>query len=210
VIRGEEHRPLNDTLGFATAHGMRLTYLDRNTYRAKDTGSVLAALRAGFGPCYVLPEGGSNALAVRGCAEVAAEIAEPFDIICCPVGTGGTLAGLAAGLRPEQRALGFSVLRGGRFLDRDVARLQREALGAPTANWSVNYDFHCGGYARRPPELTRFCADFERRHELPLDWVYVAKMLLGIVTLTGQGAFRPGTILVAVITGPAAHPGPAD
>jgi 1-aminocyclopropane-1-carboxylate deaminase len=209
VIRGEEHRPLNGSLSFAAACGMRLTYLDRERYRRKDTTEVLGALLETFGPAYVLPEGGSNALAVRGCAEAATEIAAPFDVICCPVGTGGTLAGLAAGLRPGQQALGFSVLKGGTFLEREVARLQREALGAPTANWSVNHDFHCGGYARRSAGLTGFGADFERRHDLPLDWVYVAKMMFGIVTLSGQGAFRPGTALVAVITGPAAHPAPA-
>lgn len=202
VIRGEEHLPLNASLGYAVSCGMRLTYLDRATYRSKDSPAVIAALRAEFGHFYLLPEGGSNALAVRGCAEIPGEIAEPFDMICCPCGTGGTLAGLASGLRAGQRALGFSVLRGD-FLGREVARLQRDALGAPTPNWSVNYGFHFGGYARRTAELTEFITDFEQRHGLALDWVYVAKMMYGIVTLAQAGAFQRGTGLVAVITGPA-------
>jgi 1-aminocyclopropane-1-carboxylate deaminase len=207
VIRGEEHLPLNDSLRAAAGHGMRLTYLDRTAYRRKDTEAVLGPLRAEFGPCYVLPEGGSNALAVRGCAEVSAEVeaqlAGQFDLICCPCGTGGTLAGLAAGLRPGQRALGFAVLRGAGFLDEAVTRLQRAAVGAPTGNWSVRHDFHCGGYARRSRELDRFIADFEQRHAMALDWVYVAKMLRGIVALAEEGTIRPGTRVVAVVTGPA-------
>ncbi|MCA1677230.1 MAG: pyridoxal-phosphate dependent enzyme [Actinobacteria bacterium] len=69
---------------------------------------MLDSLRERFGNVYVLPEGGSNALAVQGCAELATEITAAFDVICCPCGTGGTLAGIAAGLQPGRRALGFS------------------------------------------------------------------------------------------------------
>jgi 1-aminocyclopropane-1-carboxylate deaminase len=197
VIRGEPHLPLNDTLAAASGYGMRLTYLDRGTYRRKHSTAVVARLRAEFGRFYLLPEGGSNELAVRGCAEVPAEITVPFDLICCPCGTGGTLAGLASGLRPGQRALGFAVLRGAGFLDHEVARLQP----VPTANWSVNHDFHCGGYARRSPELAAFIADFERRHGIRLDWIYVAKMMRGIFALAEQRAFEPGTTAIALITG---------
>ena len=211
VIRGEEHLPLNDSLAFAVSRGMQLTYLARTAYRAKASPQVIDGLRAEFWPFYLLPEGGSNALAVRGCAEIAAEIAAqlppgaagPADLVCCPCGTGGTLAGLAAGLRPGQRVLGFAVLRGASFLDDEVARLQREALGAPTANWSVSHDFHCGGYARRTPELEAFIADFQRRHAIRLERVYVAKMMRGIFALAQRPAIVPGTRVVAVITGPA-------
>jgi 1-aminocyclopropane-1-carboxylate deaminase len=204
VIRGEEHQPLNDSLRCAVSRGMRLTYLYRTSYRRKDAPEVTARLLAEFCPCYVLPEGGSNALAVRGCAEIPAEIGEPLDVICCPCGTGGTLAGLAAGLRDGQRALGFAALKGAEFLDGEVARLQRDALGAPTANWSIRHDFHFGGYARSTAELAGFIADFRRRHGIELDRVYVAKMMCGIFTLAERKTFRPGTRLVAVITGPSA------
>jgi 1-aminocyclopropane-1-carboxylate deaminase len=207
VIRGERHLPLNDSLRYAADCGMRLTYLDRTAYRLKDSTAVTERLAAEYGSFYLLPEGGSNALAVRGCAEIAAEVAsamaEPFDLICCPCGTGGTLAGLAAGLRPGQQALGFAVLKGAGFLDRQVKGLQQEALGAATTNWSISHEFHCGGYARRPAELTDFIADFERRHGMALDWVYVAKMLRGIFLLAQEQAIRPGTTAVALITGPA-------
>ena len=203
VIRGEEHLPLNASLSHAVERGMRLTYLDRTSYRRKSDPDVVSGLEARFGRFYLLPEGGSNALAVRGCAEIPGEIAASFDVICCPCGTGGTLAGIAAGLKPGQRAIGFSVLKGGRFLDPEVEALQRSAVGAWTQNWSVDYDFHFGGYARRTAVLTDFIADFEQRHDLTLDWVYVAKMMFGVMTLAGNKEFEPGTSLVAVITGSA-------
>jgi 1-aminocyclopropane-1-carboxylate deaminase len=201
VIRGEERRPLNPLLDYAVRQGMRLTYLDRAAYRQKTSPAVIEPLRDRFGDFYLLPEGGSNAEAVRGCAEVPGEIGRDFSLICCPCGTGGTLAGLAHGLGPGQRALGFSVLKGGQFLARDVAGLQRAAFGGNSGNWSIEHGFHFGGFARRTPALDAFIADFERRHALALDRVYTAKMMYGIVALAGRGAFPAGTSIVAVITG---------
>ena len=200
VIRGEEHRPLNPVLAAAAGYGMRLEYLDRASYREKERPELAASLRRRFGDFWLLPEGGSNALAALGCAEIPAEIPQSFDVICVPCGTGGTLAGVAHGLAPGRRALGFSVLRGG-FLGRPVAGLQRAAFGAPSANWSVSDEFHFGGFARRNPALDGFIADFGARHGVELDWVYTAKMMYGIYALAAQRAFPRGTILVAVITG---------
>ena len=202
VIRGEEHRPLNPVLDFAVSRGMRLTYLDRTSYRAKDSAEILEGLRRRFGEFFLIPEGGSNAAAVRGAAELPREITDAYDLICCPVGTGGTLAGLAAGLPEGKRALGFAVLKGGEFLSGEVRRLQREH-GRLTANWSLELGYHCGGYARRTPALDGFIEDFRRRHGWEPEWVYVAKMLYGVFDLIGQGRFASGTTIVAVVTGPA-------
>lgn len=202
VIRGEAYDPLNPSLQLAVDHGMRLTYLDRQTYRRKLDPDVIAGLRREFGDFYLVPEGGSNALAVRGCAELVGEITAEFDVICCGVGTGGTLAGIAAGLRSEQRAIGFSSLKGGEFLSDDVAALQHEALGEVTTNWGIETSYHFGGYAKSTPELAAFIGDFESRHGLRLDWVYVAKMMFGVYDLVAQGRFATGATLVAVVTGP--------
>ena len=206
VIRGEAHDPLNPSLQFAVDHGMRLEYLDRQTYRRKTGPDVLDRLDAEHGDFYLVPEGGSNALAVRGCAELVGEIDEDFDVVCCGVGTGGTLAGIAAGLAPgrdpRQRAIGFSSLKGGDFLSDDVAALQRAALGEVTGNWEIETGYHFGGYARAKPELTRFVDDFQARHGVRLDRVYVAKMMYGVYDLVARGRFPAGTRIVAVITGP--------
>lgn len=202
VIRGEQHLPLNATLACATARGMRLEYLDRTMYRHKNSPAVLERLRQQFGDFYLVPEGGSNAHAVRGAAELPAELRVGYDIICCPCGTGGTLAGIAAVLPSGPRVLGFSVLKGGGFLVDEVRRLQRE-YGTETANWSIELDYHFGGFARRTAVLDKFITDFHERHGLQLDWVYVAKMLYGIFAMVERGAFAPGTSIVAVITGTA-------
>ncbi|MEV4177880.1 pyridoxal-phosphate dependent enzyme [Nonomuraea sp. NPDC049709] len=202
VIRGEEHLPLNPSLARAVACGMTITYLDRASYRRKHTEEVLAGLRARWGEdVTILPEGGSNAAAVRGCAELPGEIdPDAYDVICCPVGTGGTLAGISAGLPEGKRALGFAVLKGGGFLEGEVARLQREAFRRTWSNWSINLDYHFGGYARSTPALDGFIAKYR------VEPVYVAKMLYGIVDLARQGAFAPGTRIVAVVTGQPSTP----
>ncbi|NBE96209.1 pyridoxal-phosphate dependent enzyme [Nonomuraea sp. KC401] len=200
VIRGEEHRPLNPVLAYAAACGMTLTYLDRATYRRKHTGEVQAGLRERWGDVVILPEGGSNAAAVRGCAELPGEIAGDYDVICCPVGTGGTLAGISAGLPEGRRAIGFAVLKGAGFLADEVARLQREAYRRTWSNWEINLDYHFGGYAKSTPDLERFIAKYR------VERVYVAKMLYGILDLARQGAFAPGTRVVAVVTGQPSTP----
>ncbi|PZG18868.1 1-aminocyclopropane-1-carboxylate deaminase/D-cysteine desulfhydrase [Nonomuraea aridisoli] len=201
VIRGEEHLPLNPVLARAAACGMTLTYLDRAAYRRKHTEEVQAALRARWGAdIAILPEGGSNAAAVRGCAELPGEIPIEYDVVCCPVGTGGTLAGIAAGLPEGRRALGFAVLKGAGFLEGEVARLQRETYGRTWSNWAINLDYHFGGYAKTTPTLDAFIAKYR------VEGVYVAKMLYGILDLARRGAFAPGTRIVAVVTGQPSTP----
>lgn len=200
VIRGEDHPPLNPVLAYAVDRGMRLTYLDRTTYRHKTDPDVVEGLRRAFGRFYLVPEGGSNAFALRGCAELPAEIPFGFDRICCGSGTGGTLAGIALGLSEGQEAVGFSALKGGEFLTDDVGRLQQE-YGRTTGNWSIETEFHFGGFARRTGELDAFIRDFDERHEITLERIYVAKMMYGIFALVQRRRFTPGTTIVAVVTG---------
>ncbi|MFI0481172.1 1-aminocyclopropane-1-carboxylate deaminase/D-cysteine desulfhydrase [Actinomadura sp. 9N215] len=199
VIRGEEHLPLNDSLAYAERMGMRLTYLDRAAYRRKHEPGVVEALHRKWGDFYLLPEGGSNALAVKGCEELGGEV-PGYDVVCCPCGTGGTLAGLAAGLGSDQRAIGFSVLQGD-FLDGEVERLQRETYGERRGAWRVEGGFHFGGYAKRTPDLDGFIDDFAERHGIVLDRIYTAKMMFGVLALADRGEFPAGARILAVITG---------
>ncbi|MFI5974115.1 1-aminocyclopropane-1-carboxylate deaminase/D-cysteine desulfhydrase [Streptomyces sp. NPDC051452] len=204
VVRGQElaDRPLNSSLARCVADGMRLCFVDRSTYRRKsEPGTLAAVLRsAGAEEAYVVPEGGSNTAAVHGCRALGEELRDHADVVAVACGTGGTLAGLAAGLRAEQRALGVPVLKGG-FLEADTRSLQERAFGARTGSWSLDDRFHFGGYARTPPELEAFAQDFEGRHGLPVERLYVAKLLYALTTLAAEGAFARGTTIAAVLTG---------
>ncbi|MFE5297371.1 1-aminocyclopropane-1-carboxylate deaminase/D-cysteine desulfhydrase [Streptomyces sp. NPDC056632] len=207
VVRGDElaDRPLNPSLARCAADGMRLVFADRATYRAKHEPEALTRLLALAGAsedAYVVPEGGSNALAVEGCAELGRELRGVADTAAVACGTGGTLAGLAAGF--DGPVLGVPVLKGG-FLGAEIAALQETAFGGRRGDWRLDERFHGGGYARTTPELDAFARDFEarhgERHGLAIERLYVAKMLHGLLTLAEEGAFPPGTRIAAVVTG---------
>lgn len=207
VVRGQElaDRPRNPSLARCEADGMRLHFIDRSTYRRKaEPGTLDAVLRAlDAQDAYVVPEGGSNAEAVRGCQALGRELHRDgtlVDVVALACGTGGTLAGTAAGLAPDQCALGIPVLKGG-FLAAETQGLQERAFGGRRGTWSLDDRFHFGGYARVTPELEAFAQDFEDRHGLPVERLYVAKLLYALVTLTGEGAFPRGTTVAAVVTG---------
>lgn len=204
VVRGEElaDRPLNPSLARCAADGMRLCFVTRSVYRRKtDPDTLAAVLRAADAEdALVVPEGGSNAAAVRGCVELGRELAGAADLAAVACGTGGTLAGLAAGLAGSARTLGIPVLKGG-FLTAGIRALQTEAFGGPRGAWSLDERFHHGGYARVPADLEAFAADFEQRHGVPVERIYVAKLLHALVTLAAEGAFPRGSTVAAVITG---------
>lgn len=200
VIRGDE-RPSNPGLRRAELDGMRLHYLDRSTYRRKTDADVLDGLRHRFGDFYLVPEGGSSVHALPGLTEMLAEIDVDYDAVVCGVGTGGTLAGIAAGLDDGRRAVGVSALRGATSLADDVERLHRAALARSLTNWTIEHRFHCGGFARRNGELDAFIDDFRERHGVGLDPVYVAKAVLGLYRLVAEGEFESSTVVV-VVSGP--------
>jgi 1-aminocyclopropane-1-carboxylate deaminase len=201
IIRGEEHLPLNDVLRHASSCGMELHYMGRETYRHKEEAEVVNRLRKTHGDFYLLPEGGTNCLAVRGCAEIISEIHEDFDYICCSMGTGGTLTGLVAGLAGRAWALGFSSLKGGSFLNKDVRSLLADCHIADRNNWSVVLDYHFGGFAKKNADLNQFIESFRMQHDLVLDFVYTGKMMFGLFDLARRGYFAAGATVVALHTG---------
>ena len=201
IIRGEEHLPLNPTLSFASENGMEIHYLDRISYRNKNSARVLNTLYKKFGDFYLLPEGGTNDLAVKGCSEIINKINIDFDYICCPCGTGGTLAGLVSGLERKSFALGFAVLKGASFLKENVNNLLKNQGNTSLKNWDVNLDYHFGGYAKFTRELSNFIEKFKSSTEIPIEPIYTGKMLYGIYDLAKNGYFRNGSTIISVHTG---------
>jgi len=199
IIRGEETLPLNATLSFAKEQGMQLLYMDRTSYREKGTAAVIDGLRKKLGSFYLIPEGGTNRLALKGVEELLDDITIPFDYIATPVGTGGTLAGLIPKLKQGQRALGFSALKGDAFLEKAISQLLGKE--AKLLNWEILYEYHFGGYAKVKPVLIEFMKAFETQFNIPLDPVYTAKMLYGLFNLAEKGFFEKGKTIIALHTG---------
>ena len=198
VIRGEEDVNNNPTLFFAKENGMRLHFVTREEYRKKDDPDFLQSLKKLFGRYYLIPEGGANTQGVKGCEEILNAVNDNFDIVCCPCGTGATLAGIARTLKDDQHALGFSVLKGSSDLEPGVAWFMDEKMHT---RWTINHDYHSGGYARYSDELVKFVNIFYNKHSVPLDIVYTGKMMFGIYDLVRKNTFKAGTTLLAIHTG---------
>jgi 1-aminocyclopropane-1-carboxylate deaminase/D-cysteine desulfhydrase-like pyridoxal-dependent ACC family enzyme len=199
IIRGEE-RPLNSTLAFATRQGMHLHYISREAYRKKTEPEFIENLKKNFGDFYLIPEGGTNEWAIKGCMEWAQQLQGiEFDYLCLPVGTGGTMAGLIAGLQ-RRNVIGFSVLKGD-FLKNEVSRLTVDYTGKDFSNWRIETQYHFGGYAKSSSVLQDFIRIFERDHGVALDEIYTGKMMFGILDSIKQNKFERETTILALHTG---------
>ena len=196
LVRGEElgEKPLNPTLAQARKWGMKLIFISRKDYRLKADPDYIRTLIQQFGPVYLLPEGGTNELAVRGCSQILTQADLDFTHICCPVGTGGTLAGLSRSAQPGQRVLGYPALK--------APELQKELESWISAdNWELVSDYHFGGYGKINMELIGFINDFKVKTGIPLDPVYTGKMLFGILADVRRGRLSAGSRVLAIHTG---------
>ncbi|SDQ05252.1 1-aminocyclopropane-1-carboxylate deaminase/D-cysteine desulfhydrase [Flagellimonas zhangzhouensis] len=197
VIRGEElegNWQENPTLKLAHEHGMEFYFVSRSDYRRKNEVDFQKELKESLGDFYLLPEGGTNALAVKGCEEILTDTDAQFDVICSAVGTGGTIAGLINAAKPHQTVLGFPALKGD-FLTEDIRSFVQNE------NWRLVTDYHFGGYAKVDENLVAFINQFKEATNIPLDPIYTGKMLFGIFDLIKQGVFTPGTQILAIHTG---------
>lgn len=197
IIRGDELKNCyleNPTLKLASQQGMTLKFVSRKLYKNKTDVSFLNALKNEFGDCYILPEGGTNALAVKGCEEIVKDLDGKFSHVCCPVGTGGTISGIINCSQPSQQVLGFPALKGS-FLHEDISKFVNKT------NWKLITDFHFGGYAKINLELISFINRFNQDHTILLDPVYTGKMMYGICNLIRSGYFKKGSKILAIHTG---------
>lgn len=201
VIRGEELglNPAqtladNPTLRFAASCGMEFLFVSREAYRQKESSEFLEDLKDRIGDFYLLPEGGTNKLAVKGCEEILETEEQGFDFVCCPAGTGGTIAGIINSSAARQEILGFPALKGN-FLKGEISKYTNRK------NWNLITDYHFGGYGKISEELVNFMNDFYRSYGLLLDPVYTGKMFFGIFDLIRGGRFPENSRILAVHTG---------
>lgn len=201
VIRGEElgedlDKTLqeNPTLRFAHDCGMNLYIVSRKDYREKTSKAFIEELEKKFGNFYLVPEGGTNELAVKGCEEILLPEDAGFDTICCAVGTGGTISGIINASGEHQQVLGFPALKGD-FLEPEIERFSRKN------NWDLITNYHFGGYAKVDRDLIEFMNNFRSNYEVLLDPVYTGKMMYGIFDLARKGYFLKNTRILAIHTG---------
>ena len=197
IIRGDELESKiseNPTLTFAQNCGMKFEFVTREVYKTKASNAFIEDLKGRYGDFYLVPEGGTNSLAVKGCEEILTDEDYDFTHICCAIGTGGTISGLINSAKSNQKIIGFPALKGD-FLSDDIRKF------AKNSNWEVQLDYHFGGYAKINEELIRFINDFYKQTNIPLDPIYTGKMMFGIVDLINKGYFPKGAKILAIHTG---------
>jgi 1-aminocyclopropane-1-carboxylate deaminase len=197
IIRGEELKDKiaeNPTLKKAQDLGMVFEFVDREIFREKSSPKFIQQLVEKFEDFYLIPEGGTNELAVKGCEEILTVTDEKFDYICCAVGTGGTISGLINCSKNSQQVLGFPALKGD-FLREDICKFVSKS------NWDLIADYHFGGYAKVSEELILFINDFYQKYKVPLDPIYTGKMLFGIMDLINKNYFPENSKILVIHTG---------
>lgn len=197
IIRGEElHGKIsqNPTLSFSQECGMQLHFISRESYRNKNDLEFIEQLKNEFGYFYLIPEGGTNFMAVKGCEEILNTEDKSFDYVCVPVGTGGTMAGLIKSSSERQNIIGFSALKGD-FQSVEISKYTSKK------NYRITDSYSFGGYGKIDSNLVRFINEFHRKTGIQLDPLYTGKMIYGIVDLFKNGYFNKNSRIFAIHTG---------
>ena len=201
IIRGDElgqdlEKTIaeNKTLREAHKNGMTLEFVSREIYREKSSLEFENHLKQKFGEFYLIPEGGTNNLAVKGCEEILIKEDIKFNYICCAIGTGGTISGLINSAQGDQKIIGFPALKG-QFLEDEIHKFSLNQ------NWRLETGYHFGGYAKYNNELIRFINQFSSLNKILLDPIYTGKMVFGILDLVKKNYFPINSKIVAIHTG---------
>ena len=197
IIRGDELRDKiseNPTLQFAENCGMQFEFVSRENYHLKNEIAFLEDLKQKYGDFYLIPEGGTNDLAIKGCEEILTDEDAEFDYICCSIGTGGTICGIINSILPHQKVLGFPALKGD-FLKEEIRNIVKNN------NWDLVTDYHFGGYGKVNIELIAFINQFYAENNIPLDPIYTGKMVFGVIDLIQKNYFSPQSKILLIHTG---------
>ena len=197
IIRGDELADkfmLNETLKLAYENGMRFEFVSRTDYRNKTSDDFIAQLKSKFGSFYMIPEGGTNDFAVKGCEEILIESDVDFDYLCCAIGTGGTISGIINSSHQNQKVLGFPALKES-FLNEEIS------IFTQRNNWDLIRDYHFGGYAKTTSELIDFVEEFNSTQTFKIEPIYTGKMFYGLFDLIKNDYFKPNSKILAIHTG---------
>ena len=195
IVRGEElaNKPLNPTLTQCQGNGMKLVFVTRAEYKLKALGETVCQLVAAEN-LFVVPEGGTNKLAVKGCMEILSNDDMRFDVIGCAVGTGGTLAGLAASAVAHQKVVGFQMVDDATIPDRIRTFVARD-------NWELIRHPSYAGYANADKRLVAFANELYKKTGVLLDPIYTAPMLFQLVQMIKDNTWSFGTNILLIHSG---------
>lgn len=195
-----------------------ITVVPAGTDLSAAMDEVLADLEREGRKGYAIPGGGSNPLGALGYAACAQEILQqsfelslPFDRLVCASGSGGTHAGLVAGLHADSAGLpvlGVSVRaeRGPQeeklhALSRSTAELAGSHSLPPREALVVVDDYVGPGYSLPTSEMVEAVRLFARLEGILLDPVYTGKAAAGLIGMARGGELAGAERVLFLHTG---------
>ena len=185
----------NTTLREAYKNGMGFVFVSREVYKDKTNENFIHQINEKFGDFYLIPKGGTNTFAIKGCEEILTKDDSKFDYICCAVGTGGTIAGLINSAKKHQKIIGFPALKG-HFLTDEIKKYTIR-----NDHWNLQTEYHFGGYGKYNVDLIRFINEFKKETSVLLDPIYTGKMMFGILDIIKKNRFPKNSKILAIHTG---------
>lgn len=189
IIRGEAAPQLSATLLHAQELGMQLRFVSRASY---------AASKLPFSPevtDLVIPEGGYGSKGAGGAEAIAAlfATAAPTHVLCA-VGSGTMMAGL---VNAGCNVTGILVLKD---LAQQMEQQVRTLVKQP-ASFTIQFNYHWGGYARHHPALFDAMNDWYRNTAIPSDFVYTGKLFYALQDLAQHDYFPAGSRVICIHSG---------
>lgn len=197
IVRGEEWQnkiTSSSTLRYCSDQGMKVYCVSRAMYDLKEASELVHNLKSFYLNLRIIPEGGTETLAVKGCEEILQKEDEHFDVICSSVGTGGTLAGLINSSVSSQVVIGFNALKNPEVENQISQYTEKQ-------NWRIEARYTFGGYAKVNDTLISFMNSFYQQYRIPLDPIYTGKLLFGIFDLIKQNKWQWGKKILIIHTG---------
>ena len=198
IVRGDYRANPSPMLHDLITWHCDIQYVNKQQYQLRNDPAYLTELQQRFPGALIIPEGGSNTLALQGLAEIISELNEDYDYILAPVASGGTLAGLIhASQHLPLKILGIAVLKGQDYLETLVSQL----LPRSYSHWAICHDYHFGGYAKSPPELLQFCSEVYQQTHIATEPVYSGKLFYALRDLCHKRFFPAGSRILLLHTG---------
>jgi 1-aminocyclopropane-1-carboxylate deaminase len=199
IIRGEQPAQLSATLQDVQKYHMQLQFIARAVYSIE--AAIIPALQEKYPDYYIVPQGGQSHLGVLGAAEIVqlTQI-KSYSHISCATGTGTMLAGLVHAALPHQQVIGICSLKMPATEDNSLNTFVKP-YAANEKQYTIFYDYHFGGYARKTGELISFMNRIYQKHDLPTDFVYTGKLLFGLMHLVQTNYFQPGSRILVIHSG---------
>nr|WP_275441490.1 pyridoxal-phosphate dependent enzyme [Psychrobium sp. MM17-31] len=197
IIRGE-YDPNNPTIRDAKEAGMHIEFVNRSDYRRRFDQDYLSEIQDKYPNALIVPEGGTNDLALLGLAEMVEEIPkEKAQFIITACGSGGTSAGILKAMQPEQTLISIPVLKKADYLKQEIIDLAK----CNVHQLQFLTEFHQGGYGKVTPELVTFIEQFETTHAIQLEPIYNGKMMIAFYQLVRENYFKPHSSVTLIHTG---------